>query len=396
MPISEVFPDITLNTTGGNVTLTYGSREIDYAFGAPGNEKLDREILTICLLIKIATGGGSGGGPAANVAVTSSALPTGAATEATLGDILDAVLAQAKLSDSQPVTVGNQITGYATQTTLANLLTRMDSQLFVEVTNPVNNVFAQISDGGDVTLGSTTDTPATTDTGTFSLISLVKRLLGKIPALVGGRLPVDGSGVTQPVSGTVTADVSAADLLTNTNFDSRTPQFAGRLATHAYGVIQSYSNGVSIGNNIPTTIEPHADGDVIFYGESPPIANSAITERFWWLDHFRLAVRTNGSYRVIIFTREPTASTFTVGAALNIAYADHNKIAAVLEFGPGLVLDSTTAWSAQTGGDTLPRLIALGQDETTIYYCIQSVGSNQLFGTADISVVATMYQASAF
>lgn len=59
----------------------------------------------------------------------------------------------------------------------------------------------------DADLGATTDSAATTDTGTFSAIALIKRgmqnwtsLLAKIPALVSGRIPVDGSGVTQPIS----------------------------------------------------------------------------------------------------------------------------------------------------------------------------------------------------
>jgi hypothetical protein len=58
-------------------------------------------------------------------------------------------------------------------------------------------------------LGAQADSAATTDTGSFSLMGFVKRalqnwttLLGRIPALVSGRIPVDGSGVTQPVSGT--------------------------------------------------------------------------------------------------------------------------------------------------------------------------------------------------
>jgi hypothetical protein len=56
-------------------------------------------------------------------------------------------------------------------------------------------------------LGAKADAVATTDTGTFSVISLIKRglqnwtsLLAKIPTLVSGRIPVDGSGVTQPIS----------------------------------------------------------------------------------------------------------------------------------------------------------------------------------------------------
>ena len=43
-----------------------------------------------------------------------------------------------------------------------------------------------IADGANVTLGAKADTAATTDSGTFSLIALFKRLLGKIPSLGAG------------------------------------------------------------------------------------------------------------------------------------------------------------------------------------------------------------------
>lgn len=57
-----------------------------------------------------------------------------------------------------------------------------------------------VADGADVAMGATADAAATSDAGTFSLIALFKRLLGKLPTLASGRMPVDGSGVTQPVS----------------------------------------------------------------------------------------------------------------------------------------------------------------------------------------------------
>src|SRR5216110_1530365 len=76
---------------------------------------------------------------------------------------------------------------------------------------PASGGATTIADGADVAQGATTDAAATTDTGTFSLLTLVKRLLGKFPALVSGRFPVDGSGVTQPVSGTVTANVGTTN-----------------------------------------------------------------------------------------------------------------------------------------------------------------------------------------
>jgi len=68
-------------------------------------------------------------------------------------------------------------------------------------------------------LGAKADAVATTDTGTFSVIALIKRglqnwtsLLSKIPTLVSGRIPVDGSGVTQPVSGTATPSLPSGNI----------------------------------------------------------------------------------------------------------------------------------------------------------------------------------------
>lgn len=74
----------------------------------------------------------------------------------------------------------------------------------------------------DTDLGALADAAATSDTGSFSVISFIKRamqnwttLLSRIPALVGGRIPVDGSGVTQPISGTVTANTGLSQPLTD-------------------------------------------------------------------------------------------------------------------------------------------------------------------------------------
>lgn len=65
-----------------------------------------------------------------------------------------------------------------------------------------------------VDIGVKADAVATTDTGTFSVIALIKRslqnwttLLGRVPSnltVSSTRLLVDGSGVTQPVSGPLT------------------------------------------------------------------------------------------------------------------------------------------------------------------------------------------------
>lgn len=78
-------------------------------------------------------------------------------------------------------------TGAATEATLAQVVTAVD--------------------GLEASVGAPADAAASSDTGSFGLIALFKRalqnwtaLLSRIPALASGRVPVDGSGVTQPVS----------------------------------------------------------------------------------------------------------------------------------------------------------------------------------------------------
>lgn len=71
---------------------------------------------------------------------------------------------------------------------------------------------ATIADGADVVEGATVDAAVVTDVnGTVSgkLRGLVK-ILAAVWDSVNGRLKVDGSGVTQPVSGTVTANPATA------------------------------------------------------------------------------------------------------------------------------------------------------------------------------------------
>lgn len=143
----------------------------------------------------------------------------------------------------------------------------------VRVTNPVNVILPpvptstvtkvrSVDSAGDDLLGSRSDSAATTDTGTFSVLAFIKRglqnwttLLAKIPNLVSGRIPVDGSGVTQPVSGTVTVnDMTSGNAKTkivdSTGADvSYIP--AGTAGTPSSSVlsVQGISGGTVIGIN---------------------------------------------------------------------------------------------------------------------------------------------------
>lgn len=84
---------------------------------------------------------------------------------------------------------------------------------------------ATIADGADVAQGARSDTPASNDTGTFSLIALIKRLLGKIPGLgqstMSGSLPVTFASDQPTLSVSVTGGATATNqATTNTSLSS--------------------------------------------------------------------------------------------------------------------------------------------------------------------------------
>lgn len=75
----------------------------------------------------------------------------------------------------------------------------------------INNI------SGVISLPSGAATSANQSTSNGYLLSID----GKLPTLVSGRIPVDGSGVTQPVSGTVTANIGTiAGVATETTLSS--------------------------------------------------------------------------------------------------------------------------------------------------------------------------------
>ncbi len=73
-----------------------------------------------------------------------------------------------------------------------------------------------VKDGGDVTQGAKADTAITDSTTTNSKMSFLKglvKILADIWDSTNHRIKVDGSGVTQPVSGTVTSNIGTTNGL---------------------------------------------------------------------------------------------------------------------------------------------------------------------------------------
>ena len=104
-------------------------------------------------------------------------------------------------------------------------------------------------------LGDKANAAATTDTGTFSVIAFIKRglqnwtsLLAKIPTLVSGRIPVDGSGVTQPVSLASSVSTISAQGTTVTSLNFTSTASSSTLISAAAGrrVLTVFNEGAGV------------------------------------------------------------------------------------------------------------------------------------------------------
>jgi hypothetical protein len=126
---------------------------------------------------------------------------------------------------------------------------------------------ATIADGADIAQGAKSQTAATNDTGSWSIVQLIKRglenwttLLNRVPTLASGRMPVDGSGVTQPVSatslplpaGAATAALQEAGNASLTSLDAKAPALvSGRVPvasqdTNGEGAVTYITNTTAV------------------------------------------------------------------------------------------------------------------------------------------------------
>jgi hypothetical protein len=116
-----------------------------------------------------------------------------------------------------------------------------------------------LADGANATLGAQADAAAGTDTGTFSLLALFKRLLSRITTLLGqlpaaltgsGNLPVAlaESTVTQPVSGTVAVSNFPATQPVSGTFWQTTQPVSGTVAVSNFPATQPVSGSVAVSN----------------------------------------------------------------------------------------------------------------------------------------------------
>ena len=195
------------------------------------------------------------------VVVSSSALPTGAATESTLSTIngkitavnTGAVVVSSSALPSGAATSANQTTANSSLSSIDGKLTTTVNGLKVD-----NSAVTQPVSAASLPLPSGASTAANQTTANSSLSSIVTNT-ANIPAnltVTSTRLLVDGSGVTQPVSAAslplpsgaatsanqVTAQTSLSSIVTNTaNIPANLTVTSTRLLVDGSGVTQPVS-----------------------------------------------------------------------------------------------------------------------------------------------------------
>lgn len=97
--------------------------------------------------------------------------------------------------------------------------------------------------GGTITVDGSGATQPVSGTVTAELSAIDNAVLDAIATLLAGTLTVDGSGTTQPVSGTVTAELSATD---NSVLDAIVSALGGTLTVDGSGATQPVSGSVAV------------------------------------------------------------------------------------------------------------------------------------------------------
>jgi hypothetical protein len=204
---------------------------------------------------------------------------------------------------------------------------RVAVDLVDNVGNSIGGVSRPIQVSGTVTavdLGAKADAVASTDTGTFSVIALIKRslqnwtsLLAKIPDLVSGRIPVDGSGVTQPIS------VSSLPLPSGASTAAKQPAL-GTAGTPSSDVITV--QGTSAGTALNTK-ETQPIGDyVVNVGAASTISlsGSAVTTASFdagtTADYIVVTIEGGGVTGGFYIDGSPDNTSWTSGQYTNVYY----------------------------------------------------------------------------
>jgi hypothetical protein len=219
---------------------------------------------------------------------------------------------------------------------------------------------------------------------------------GKTPALVGGRVPVDGSGVTQPISASslplpsgAATEITIASLLTQANFNSRIPTLGPALRAGSIAValptdqtpvpaslpdaaLTTYTQaGVIAINTILVTLDLLAYGGVAFQCTS--MGTTGVVTAEWSIDNATWVTASINSQAGAV------ATTFSAAGLFNVV-----RQARYLRF------RMSTATTAGTTTIQFERYVSL-----PCYWQATQPIAALIAGSAAIGDVGTQYRANA-
>ena len=211
----------------------------------------------------------------------------------------------------------------------------------------------------DADLGAPADAAATSDTGTFSVIALIKRgltnwttLLGRVPSLTvsSTRLLVDGSGVTQPVSGPLTdTQLRATAVPVSGTFYQATQPISGSVSITGTAAV----SGPLTDTQLRATAVPVSG---TFYQATQPVSGTITANAGTNLNTSALALETGGNLATLA-GRIP--ANLSVKAASTAAVATDSSLVVALNPNTIPTVSQSGTWTVQPGNtaNTTPWLI---------------------------------------
>jgi len=240
----------------------------------------------------------------------------------------------------------------------------------------------------DTNLGAKADTAASSDTGTFSLIALLKRGLQSLTTIGTntGRIPAQGSAVSSaslPV--VIASDQAALPLPTgaataanqstgNTKLDTiiaNTGAGSVNLTITPTVTAGAYTTGMVAGGKLSLTSAVRASGG------SGIIQSVSVSKK----------TALTAPYDVHFFHTDPTNSTFTDNSALALNVADLPYLIGIAHCSD--LVDNGTPKTLQAANVALPFKLATG---TTLFAVAVIRGGETLASTSALVINATVIQ----
>lgn len=165
---------------------------------------------------------------------------------------------------------------------------------------------------------------------------------------------------------------------------------AVRLAADRQGVLYTRGEGRTLEATPTVTVTTYAALDSV--GGKITLANAFRDASVGiFIQSVRVVSVPNTKLKLILFRADPSASTFTNDATINLAFADHGKIVAVIEFDEVQQIDGNTFVAHWAAGSPGLGLLIRPSSGTTLYAALQATDAMTTNGTTDFHLLIEAY-----